>query len=81
MAYVNRLKVFPNMSGMGVVHIYQKWDGSGIFFLERLGRNKWDGTGVKNDKQLTDCFPNFLPYVFRVDLGLSILWPPKKTTV
>lgn len=39
MAYVNRLKVIPNMSGMGVVHIYQKWDGSGIFFFR-----DWEGT-------------------------------------
>lgn len=73
MAYVNRLKVFPNMSGMGVVHIYQKWDGSGIFFFLEIGKEQVG--------RLTDCFPNFLPYVFRVDLGLSILWPPKKTTV
>lgn len=61
MAYVNGLKVIPNMSGMGVVHIYQKWDVSGIFFYSglRLGRNKRNGTGVKNNKRLTDCFPNF----------------------
>lgn len=46
----------------------------------------WEGTSetgqeLKTNDWLIVFLQDFLPYMYRVGLGLSILWPPKKTTV